>query len=262
MKKYLKYYFLIFKMCAMDLMIHRANYVTWAFVHLVSFAVNIAFFKIVYSQISSINGWTIGQVLMVMGVSTLIGAFGSLTFFPFFWGFSADIRNGDFDLKLIKPIDVHFQSAIQWIDLEDMINLPLGIGLIIYSLAVLKITITFPSLLLGSLLIICSLLMLLSLATLILSTAFRFVRTDAAMNLFWSVVNISRFPAKAIKGVSQFALILLIPVALITSVPAEVFMGKFDWPWIIGSLVSGVGLFAFSRYVFMSGIKRYSSASS
>ena len=260
--KYLKLYFLTLKMNIMDMAINRGNFAVWVLVHVSSFIVNILFFEIIYSQIKSINGWNYYQTLIVLGVSSIITGLGSGTFFPFFWGFGRQIRHGDFDMKLIKPVDIQFQSAFHWIDLEDVIQLPLGIILIIYCLQRLIFSPGILSIFLFVILIINTMVILFSLVSLILSMAFKFVRVDASVHFFWSIVNISHYPAKAIRSTSILVLTLLVPLALLTSVPAEVIFGRIEWSWVSGSLISGFVLFFFSRWVFLRSVRNYTSASS
>jgi len=54
---------------------------------------------------------------------------------------------------------------------------------------------------------------------------------------------------------------LVIPIGLITTVPAEVLMGIFDWKWIGASLGFAISLFIISRKIFLLGLRSYSSAS-
>lgn len=260
--KYLKLYFLTLKMNIMDMAINRGNFVVWVLVHTSSFVVNIIFFEIIYSQIKSINGWNYYQALIVLGVSSIIIGLGSGTFFPFFWGFARQIRHGDFDMKLVKPVDIQFQSAFYWIDLEDVVQLPLGIILIIYCLQYLVFLPGLLNIFIFVVLIINTMVILFSLASLILSMAFKFVRVDASVHFFWSIVNVSHYPAKAIKTGSIIVTALLVPLALFTSVPAEVIFGRIEWQWITGSLALGILLFFISRWVFLRSVRNYTSASS
>lgn len=260
--KYIKLYLLTLKMNTMDMVANRGNFAVWAVVNVASFIVNIAFFDFIYSQISTINGWNYYQALIVLGVSSIFIGLGSASFFPFFWSFAQQIRNGDFDTKLIKPVDIQFQSAFSWLDLEDIVSFPLGLVIIGFALHHLGFVPSLINVFLFVVLVVNAMVLLFSLATLVLSMTFKFVRVDASAAFFWSIVNISRYPAKAINATSIFAQMFVVPLALLTSVPAEVIFGRIEWPWIIGALSSGVVLFIFSRWVFLRSVRNYTSASS
>ncbi len=132
MGKYFRYYFRLFGMNLMDEMANRENFFAWFVIHSLSLLTYILFFEIIFSQVSVINGWTKYQVMLVLGIGSLITGLGSMTFFSFMYSFARDIANGDFDYKLAKPLDIHFLSAFCWVDLEDIIVVPNSIILIIY----------------------------------------------------------------------------------------------------------------------------------
>ena len=246
----------------MSEMAYRENFWTWAIIHSVWLLTMILFFKIVFQGTVNINGWSEYQTLLVLGTGTLITGLGSLTFFPFMYNFGKDIQKGDLDAKSTKPLDIHFQSAFHWIDTEDLIVVPNSLVLIAYATFKLNPPHLALNIIGYTLLLISSLVILFSVLTLIQSLALKFIKVDTVANFYWSVVNIGKYPAKAIKSVSVLASILLIPIAVISSVPAEVLFGRYEPQWIIGSFVSALVLLWFSRWVFMSSLRHYSSASS
>jgi len=255
-------YLRIFGLSLMSEMTHRENFWTWVAIHTVSLASLVMFFKVIFAATTNINGWTEFQSLLVLGVGTLIGGLGSLTFFSFMYQFGREIQNGDFDLKLTKPIDIHYLSAFSYVDVEDFIVVPNSILLIIYALWKLNPSHILLNITGFLVMLLSSLVILFSLLTLVQSLAFKLIRVDSISNFYWSIVNIAKYPAKAIRGISIAASVLLIPIAIISSIPAEVLFGRWEWTWIVGSIIAAVGLFFLSRRVFMSSLRHYSSASS
>lgn len=262
MKKYLRYYFHLFTMNIMDEMANRENFFTWAIIHTFSLLTYILFFEIVFSNITDINGWTKFQVLLVLGIGSLIMGLGSLTFFSFMYGFSRDVANGDFDFKLTKPLDSHFLASFNWVDLEDVIVIPNSIVLIVYSLSNLVPINLILWLPLFLLLLLSSMVILFSILTLIESLAFKFIRVNAARDLFWALASTGRYPTKSMANVSRLAAIILAPMALISSVPAEVLMGRPEINWVLASILTAASLFVLCRLVFVRSLNHYSSASS
>lgn len=246
----------------MNDMIHRENFWTWTIIHSITLISLILFFRIIYQGTPSINGWTEYQSLLVLGVGTLVTGLGSLTFFSFMYNFGQAIAVGGLDMWPLKPLDIHFQSAFNWVDFEDFIVVPNSLLLITYALWKLHP----PHLLINIIgfvpVFISGMVILFSLLTFIQSLAFKLIRVDSVANFYWSIVNVSKYPAKAIKGIGLIGSMLLVPVAIISSLPAEILFGRWDWTWIIGSIISAVILFVLSRWVFMSSLRHYSSASS
>ncbi len=260
--KYLRYYLKIFKMSLMNLMINRENFFTWVIVHTLSLLSLFAFFKLIYQQVVTINGWTQYQSLLVLGVGTLITGLGSMTFFSFMYQFSLDLQNGDYDFKLTKPLDPHFLAAFPWVDTEDLAVVPNSLILIIYALRNLATPISIINVLVFCVMIISSLIILFSVLTLLQSLAFKAVKIESMTNLFWSLVNTGKYPTKSIKNISVLATVTLMPIAIISTVPSEVLFGRFELPWIAASMILSLTLLILSRRVFMSALKHYSSASS
>lgn len=261
-KRYIGIYLEIFKMSLMSEMTHKENFLTWVAVHTISLLTMVIFFKIVYASVVHINGWTQYQSMLVLGTGTLITGLGSLTFFPFMYGFSREIQKGDFDFKLAKPLNVLFQSAFRWVDVEDLAVAPSALILVGYSVYKLQPA-NLPLNILGYvILIISSMVLLFSLLSLIESLAFRFVQVNSVTDFYWSLVNVAKYPAKAIKNTSLIFTYSLIPIAVVSSVPAEVLFGRWDTPWIVGSLTLSGAAFLLGRWVFMLSLRHYSSASS
>lgn len=243
-------------------MAYRENFWTWALIHTVSLLSLIIFFKVIYQGTTSINGWGEYQSLLVLGVGTLITGLGSLTFFNFMYDFGREVGDGSFDLRLTKPLDIQFQSACSWIDVEDFINIPSSLILISYSLWRLNPPYLIFNIIGFGILLTSSMVILFSLLTFLQSFAFKLIKVDSLANFYWAIVNIGKYPAKAIRNVGKVGMTLLVPIALISSVPAEVLFGRYEILWIAGSLVGAATLFIISRKVFMSSLRHYSSASS
>jgi ABC-2 type transport system permease protein len=243
-------------------MADRGNFFTWCVVHSTNLLTMTIFISLVFSRVQSINGWTQDQALLVLGVGTLISGLGSLTFFPFMYDFGKKILRGEFDAILIKPVNTLFASAFCWVDVEDLITVPNSIILIIYALIRIDNNFSIFNLFIFIVLILSSLLILFSLLTLIQSLSFKHIRINSVQDFFWAMVDTNKYPVKAMKEISTFVWILVFPIALISSVPAEVLFGRYDWPWITSSFVFSLFLFWLSKKVFYSSLRHYSSASS
>lgn len=260
--KYIKIYLRIFKNCLMGEMTYRASFLIWALVHTLTLLINIIFFSIVYTNIPEINGWDYNKTLILLGTSQLLIGIGTATFFCFMYGFSGLIRTGDLDFLITKPLDIQFLSTIRAVDIEDLIIIPNSLLVLIIAVARIEI----PNLLLNFIgyiiLLISSLLILYAITLMIQSLAFKAVKITFAESLIWNIIQQGQYPVKIFQGPLRVIFMLVIPIGLITTVPAEVLMGVFDWKWIVTSLGLAISLFVISRKVFLLGLKGYSSASS
>ena len=55
---------------------------------------------------------------------------------------------------------------------------------------------------------------------------------------------------------------VVIPLALMTTYPAEALLGRLEWGTLVTSLIGTVVLATISRQIWLMSIRRYTSASS
>jgi ABC-2 type transport system permease protein len=256
--KYLKYYFRILSMCLMDQLANRANFITWAIINLFSVATYLVFFNVIFSGVKNINGWTQNQALAVYGAGLFVQGLGSMLFFCFMYFFSEEVAKGNFDFKMLKPIDTLFLAAVPYVDLEDITIIPLGLMVLAYSVP----NISLFGLLLFLVLVVSALLIIFSTITFVESFMFKAVKADSFSDFMWSIVHSSKYPIKPI--INMFPILggALFPMVMIATVPAEALFGRYEWNWIIATIMLGVAMFIISRRLFQRGILEYSSASS
>jgi len=88
------------------------------------------------------------------------------------------------------------------------------------------------------------------------------VKIDNLTNLFNSIFDAARWPVEVFRGVIRFVFTFLIPLALMTTFPAQAMLGRLSLPALAWSVV-GAGAFGWlARRVWLSSIARYTSASS
>jgi ABC-2 type transport system permease protein len=97
---------------------------------------------------------------------------------------------------------------------------------------------------------------------LILATlSFWFVRVENILEIFQSVYEAGRWPISLYPGWMRFALTFIIPIAFVTTVPAEALTGRLTAMTLLGAVVLAALLFAISRVLWRSGLRQYSGTS-
>ena len=95
-----------------------------------------------------------------------------------------------------------------------------------------------------------------------MSAAFYVVQVDNLTHLFNAVFDAARWPVQIFRGVVRFVFTFVIPLALMTTYPAEALLGRLSPGALVGSVV-GAGVFSWlARRVWLDSLQRYSSASS
>ena len=152
------------------------------------------------------------------------------------------LKEYDFDVIEFNASEVRSQKLIR-----DKIN---------------EININFNFLTLCLITIICSICILYSLWFLISTTTIWFVKTWNATEVLRSFLYIGRFPLNSFSLSLRIFFSIFIPIAFITTIPSEVFLGLSQlWKILLEIIVAILFLFN-SRRFWLFALKFYSSASS
>ena len=101
-----------------------------------------------------------------------------------------------------------------------------------------------------------------SLWFIIATTSIWFVQTQSATEVLRSLLTAGRFPVSSYPNLVRIIFTLIIPVAFLTSVPAEAFLGKISILTIFVSFIVSIMFFYISRKFWTYALKFYTSASS
>jgi len=93
------------------------------------------------------------------------------------------------------------------------------------------------------------------------STVFWFIRIDELVNLFEGVYAAGRWPVTIYPDWLRTGLTFLVPVAFAVTVPAEALTNRLTWPTLLGAGALAVVLLILARWVWRTGLRRYSGAS-
>ena len=97
---------------------------------------------------------------------------------------------------------------------------------------------------------------------LIASTSIWFVKTWHATEVLRAVLASGRFPVSAYPPTLRLVFTLFLPVAFLTTVPAEVILGRAAMPMLTLGLTLSVVFFLASRAFWLFALRYYTSASS
>ncbi|MGI8748916.1 MAG: ABC-2 family transporter protein, partial [Deinococcus sp.] len=117
-------------------------------------------------------------------------------------------------------------------------------------------------LLLAALLYLCALVTVYSVWFMLATTAFWFVKTDNVTELFNGVFGAGRFPVTSFSAPVRLALTFVLPVAFITTVPAQAITGSLTPGLGLLAPLLAVWLFVASRLFWRRALASYTSASS
>lgn len=184
--------------------------------------------------------------------------------FYFFWkGFIQTvnfIHNGQFDLIMTKPLSGWILSFFQGGGLHNLFAAAIGAIFLFVHLTSSGISITFLSLILYLLSMIFSLLFLLSFSSIFISLNFYGSRLNV-FGIGFTFQELMKYPAQLYPAQNSIFYLLIIPFALLVTVPASLLIGKPVSPnLLVIYFVSIILTFIVSQIVWRHSLHHYSSA--
>jgi ABC-2 type transport system permease protein len=263
LRRYLGIYSALWKNSVAREMMFKSNFLLWIFVEVLWFALQLTFFGVIYLHTDRIGTWTTWQVVLLVGASQFIQQIFQSFFLINCANLSELVRSGKLDFLLLLPVNTRFIISLRQVDLGGFVNA--GLALVVMGFAITKLPappsllqiLCFPLLCVAGILIHYSLMFLLA------GISFWTVRAQGIVWGYYNLFNIARMPDEAFKGVFKVVFTFIIPMLLVSNVPARVLAGKLESPV---SLLLLIGMAAVCMLVSELGwrqsLKRYTSASS
>jgi ABC-2 type transport system permease protein len=171
------------------------------------------------------------------------------------------VRKGELDYLLLKPIAARFIVSTRYASVWWVPQLGLALAVIVVGMA-RQGTLTAGHLGLLALMLVAAIGILYAVWFALTTTAFWFVKVDNVSELFTAFFAAGRFPVSAYPGWVRALLTFVVPVAFLTTVPAEAAAGTLTWGWGLGAAAVAVGLLAASQWLWRYALASYTSASS
>ena len=243
---------------------YRANFFISVLHAVLNFGTGVLGIVVLFGQIETIQGWDFNTTLAILGVYLTVGAIRGLFVSPSLdalAGLGGEIWTGRFDFTLLRPVNVQFLVSFRhWRPLV-LFDLVLGLGTLAAAMSRLDQTLSAGQALsflitsITGMVILYSILLIF--ATLVfLSPGFLFTW------VFNGVFQMARYPVGIYPGWMRLMLTWVIPVGIITTIPAQALTGELGTERLLGGVLFAAILFAGASFLFRRALWRYSSPSS
>lgn len=208
------------------------------------------------------GGWTFDQSLLVVGFFTVLKAVldGAVT--PSLVAVVDHIRTGTLDFLLLKPRDAQLLVCTSKFELWRGLDAAAGLGIVAWAFARMGLAPSAGPIVLSAALLVSAVVLVYSVWLLVVTAAFWVVRLDNLAFLFNALFDFARWPRSVMKGVFRVVFTFVLPLAIMTSYPAEALLGTLSRGG--AALAFGMALFfaVASRLAFRRALSKYTSASS
>lgn len=217
---------------------------------------------LVFEERSVIAGHSYPEALLVLAFFTMLQAVLEGAIHPSLATVVDHVRTGTLDFVLLKPADAQLlMSTARFAPLR-VLNLLAGIAIAIHALTRLDRTPAPLDVLTAAFLFLGAVVLLYSLWILVVSASFYLGRIDNLRFLFISVFDAARWPSSVYRGAIGFVFTYVLPLAVMTTIPAHALLGQASGRTIAAALTGTVVFALGARFVFSRALARYTSASS
>ncbi|MEK7513304.1 MAG: ABC-2 family transporter protein [Patescibacteria group bacterium] len=262
MIRYLKLYRAFFINCLVREMEFRAHFFLSNLISISWSAVFLLTYFFIFRQTSSVNGWTLEQMLLLTAIYFLADRVYDSFLEMNFEDFVNLVNTGRLDLILTKPVNSQFIVSLRRFSFSFTISSLMMFGLLVYLVVHYFWPLPLINLLVGLLIFIAGLVISYSLWFMTLLPVFWWGRVDNIQHLFRPFHQLSRIPIDITGRFIQPLFTFIFPLAFIATVPTQALTGQLNWPLIGYGVFAAALLFYLSHRLWNFALRHYTSASS
>lgn len=225
MKRYLD----IYRQCIRSALLSAAAYrMDFLFSSIITLISNILFplvTLLIYRAGASFSGWSFYEVLLIQSVFTLSSGLANLVFGGVLWTTMSHIREGSFEVILLKPLNPLF-FIIATTFSPDSVGLFVG-GATLFAVAAAHVGAIPPWLWLQFILLFAAgTAVMAGLSLMMAAMSFKWVGNSRISELTDSVLQFGKYPLTIFPKAVQAAATLVIPVGMVGFFPASALLGR------------------------------------
>ena len=230
----------------------------------VRFATGVLSLTVIFGNAGTINGWTEASAGVVLGVFFIVTGLHNIVFGPSISalsGYDGAIVSGVLDFHLLRPRSAQLLVSVsRWTPLAAL-EVLIGAAVVARALASLGSDLSAWQIVIFVYAVIVSAAILYSLTMSLASLMFW--KADFLFTwLLRPVVQLARFPAALYPGWLKLLLTWVVPVGVLTTVPAQILLDGISLPMLSAASAFAIGGLFATNLLFRAGLRRYASASS
>ncbi len=182
---------------------------------------------LIYRSGASFPGWTLYEVLLIQSVFTMSGGLANLIFGGVLWTTMSHIREGSFEVILLKPLNPLFFIVATTFSPDSIGVLVGGIALFLFSVAHVD-AIPLLSWLPFAALFAAGTAVMAGITLMMAAMSFKWVGNSRISELADSVLHFGKYPLPIFPKSIQAVMTLVIPVGMVGFLPASALLGRVE----------------------------------
>ena len=260
MKRYVRVLILFWTTAIAAELEYRLNFLIACGTSIANLAGSLFGLFLFYRNDYTFQGWSWQEATIVLGIFTLLQGFSTTFLVPNLNRIVEQVEQGTLDFVLLKPISSQFWLSMRVVSPWGLPDILFGIILILYAGVPLGLTIS--DYLASSIPIFFGILILYSLWFMLGATSIWFVKIYNVTEVLRGLLEAGRYPMVAYPAIYRFFFTFIIPVAFLTTVPAEVMLDRSQILWVVGAGILATVLLIVSVLFWRFALRFYTSASS
>jgi ABC-2 type transport system permease protein len=240
---------------------YRANMYLSIFEMLLVIGTSIGAVLIMFGHTTTMNGWTLPQMIVLLGVYYVIQGGVSLLFSPSFERLMEHVRVGTLDFHLLKPVNTQFLVSTRHLKVIRGADLLLGLIVVIVGLVQVGEQVGIAQALMFGLSLVFGWTLVYSLLLGLVTLSFWFVRVENLLAIFWAFTEAGRFPVDVYPLWLRVSLSTVVPIGIAVTAPANVIAGRMDWVAVAALGAGTVLTVGIASALWRWGLKSYTGAS-
>jgi ABC-2 type transport system permease protein len=261
LRKYRDIYLQYFKTSFAEATSFRVSFILTMVMDIFFYFSSIFAFKFLYQHVSHIGTWNESQFMFFVGYMIVVDHLHMTFVSQSFWELSFQIKTGQLDYTITKPVDFIFATFFRHIRISSLCNTPVAWGILFYFASFLHFSwvqyIMLPFIVFSSFLIITQ-------TEILLSVLMLFLKEGDGINfLRMQMQQVSRYPDFVFPYAMRVIFTFIFPVLASGSFAMPYFFNQSDAMFILGKMVVINIILYFVIYrVWNWALKYYESASS
>ncbi len=215
-----------------------------------------------YTNHHTLGGWSWSAALVVLGLFTTLEGFTSSILQPNLSKIVRYVQLGTLDYVLLKPISSQYWLSFRYFSPWGIPSIIVGFLISIYGVISTSNQFNTISIICSIIMIISSLITLYSIWFILATTSIWFVKVWNVNEVLKSILIAGRFPISSYPNIVRTIFTFIIPIAFLTTIPAEALLGRLDVYWFLFSLIISATLLFTSIRFWLYALNFYTSASS
>ncbi|HEY5664731.1 MAG TPA: ABC-2 family transporter protein [Ilumatobacter sp.] len=240
---------------------YRANFVIQLLQSLVAIGTGLVVLSLIFDRTDQLDGWTHPQLLIVMGIFTLVSGVIGFAIEPNMGRVMGDIERGTFDYVLTKPVDSQLLASCREFRIWRLTDAIVGLVVLGWGLSGLDVDLGARDVAGFVVTLVAGIVLIYCLWLVLTAGAFWVVRMDQVQELFTGLYRAGQYPVTVYPVWLKLMLTYLVPLGFAITVPSESLTGRLTVSRFAITLGFVVVAFVATRWFWRRGTRRYSGAS-